>query len=80
MPKLLKIEVEIEPCLARFRFYPEGKTKLLRDYKQGSHISVFYFTKISVIRGIEEKAEMEQKGVAEQFLQLSRYVADVNGN
>lgn len=43
MPKLLKIEVEIEPCLARFRFYPEGKTKLLRDYKQGSHISVFLF-------------------------------------
>lgn len=41
MPKLLKIEVEIEPCHARFRFYPEGNTKLLRDYKQGSHISVF---------------------------------------
>lgn len=41
MPKLLKIEVEIEPCRTRFRFYPEGNTKLLRDYKLGSHISVF---------------------------------------
>lgn len=69
MPKLLKIEVEIEPCLARFRFYPEGKTKLLRDYKQGSHISGFYFRKISAIKRIDEKAETEQRGVVEPFLQ-----------
>lgn len=69
MPKLLKIEVELELCLARFRFYPEGKTKLLRDYKQGSPISVFYSRKISAIKRIDKKAETEQRGVVELFLQ-----------
>lgn len=29
------------PYLARFRFYTEGDTKLLRDYRQEGHISVF---------------------------------------